>query len=379
MSIFFPNNAGAVRFNSGSATINGTGTLFKSYRAGSTISIPGVGSMQLAADPTSDTVATGSVIWGSTTTAFQAFEYHARNEEGVFSDTFVQLLNELRSGIIPALAALDGAGGDKLIKLTGAGTAEAFAAKNLIAMAGLDGADGDKGVMLTGAGTAATFGLTAAMRELANDPDFATMRATLSLVLQSSLTDATAGRVLTAGSFGLGNSTQLTNLNTAPHGFFFCGASSTGAPASGADFHGYTSRASNTSAATQIAQQIGGGIYIRTFVGGTWGVWKRLDLVTATTANGTYFQLPSGLLLCLRFVNVNLTITTSQAFAMPASFVGGLCFGGATLIGVSSGTTFTAMASHSLRTAGNSWDFKVETAGSTTSEQIALFSLGQAA
>jgi len=55
-------------------------------------------------------------------------------------------------GNLPALAGLDGTGGDKLIKLTGAGTAEAFAAKNLISLAALDGTGGNKFPRFTGAG-----------------------------------------------------------------------------------------------------------------------------------------------------------------------------------------------------------------------------------
>lgn len=169
MSVFTPNNAGTVRFNSGSKTINGTGTLFKGYRAGSTISIPGVGSMQLAEDPASDTTATGLINWDGATTTFKAFEYHPRNEEGVFSDTFVSLLNKLRNGMIQSLIGVDGTGGDKLIKLTGPGAAEAVTAKLLLALNGLDGTGGDKMIKLTGPGTAQAFAAKNLIAEAAID------------------------------------------------------------------------------------------------------------------------------------------------------------------------------------------------------------------
>lgn len=106
MAIFVPNNSGTVTFTNGSNAITGTGTLFTGYRAGSVISIPGLGEMQLAADPTSDTAAVGTVAWQGATAADKAFQYLPRNEEGVFTDKLTQLLSALGNGNMQALAGL---------------------------------------------------------------------------------------------------------------------------------------------------------------------------------------------------------------------------------------------------------------------------------
>lgn len=106
MAIFVPNNSGTVTFTNGSNAISGTGTLFTGYRAGSVISIPGLGEMQLATDPTSDTAAVGTVAWQGATAADKAFQYLPRNEEGVFTDKLTQLLSALGNGNMQALAGL---------------------------------------------------------------------------------------------------------------------------------------------------------------------------------------------------------------------------------------------------------------------------------
>ena len=182
MSIFVPNNAGTVRFNSGSTTIDGTGTLFRGYRAGSTISIPGVGSMQLATDPTSDTVATGVVPWGGATTTFRAFEYQPRNEEGVFTDKLAQLLDQLSGGNIQSLANLSLAA-DKLIKSTGAGTLglNDFAPWAQV-MLGLTGAQNRIAFIGAGGNTAQLTPLTAFARTILDDVDAAAVRDTIGSV-----------------------------------------------------------------------------------------------------------------------------------------------------------------------------------------------------
>lgn len=81
------------------------------------------------------------------------------------------LLEDLGSGPLASIGGLDGTGGDKLIKLTGPGAAEAFAAKLLLALNGLDGSGGNKGIVLTGEDTVETFALTAYVRTLLGSMD----------------------------------------------------------------------------------------------------------------------------------------------------------------------------------------------------------------
>ena len=106
MSIFVPNNPGTVRFTNGSTAIQGTGTTFTNYKAGSIINLPGRGAMQLASDPVSDTAAVGVATWKAATTAFETYEYVPRNEQATFTVKLAALLNELGNGNIQALAGL---------------------------------------------------------------------------------------------------------------------------------------------------------------------------------------------------------------------------------------------------------------------------------
>ncbi len=193
MSIFSPNNVGTVRFNSGSATINGTGTFFKNFRAGSVISIPGIGSMQLAADPTSDTVAIGVVAWGGVTTTFRAFEYRPRNEEGVFTDKLVQLLNQLSNGNIQAFTGLALAA-NKLLYANGSGTLglQDFAqwAQSMLALTGA----ANKLPYLSASNAASLTDLTAKARELLAAANVGDMQTVLgvSAFIKGLLDDANA-------------------------------------------------------------------------------------------------------------------------------------------------------------------------------------------
>ncbi|UYN98349.1 MAG: hypothetical protein KIT02_10260 [Devosia sp.] len=185
MSIFAANNAGTVTFTNGSAAITGTGTLFKGYKAGSVISIPGVGQMQLASDPTSDTAAVGVSAWQGATASNKAFNYLARNEEGVFSDKLVQLLNQLGNGNVLALTGLSLAA-NKLPYGNGAGT---------LALTDFPAS----------ARSALATGFSANVLALLDDANFAAMRTTLDVAQkQANELDTTSGRGLIVGAFGLG-------------------------------------------------------------------------------------------------------------------------------------------------------------------------------
>lgn len=182
MSIFEPNNAGTVRFTNGSTAIVGVGTLFTSYKAGSVISIPGVGEMQLAADPTSDTAAAGQVAWQGATIAAPglAFQYIPRNEQATFSQKLTALLNQFANGNLQALVGISIAA-NKLIKGVGAGVlgVQDFTAwaQSMLALPGV----ANRLPYLDAANTAALTPLTAYARSILDDADAATARATLGL------------------------------------------------------------------------------------------------------------------------------------------------------------------------------------------------------
>lgn len=87
--------------------------------------------------------------------------------------------------LLVALAGLDGTGGDKMIRLTGEGTADEVTAANVFALAALTLA-ANKGLHATGEGALATHDLTAFARSLLDDPDASAAQETLGIALPMS-------------------------------------------------------------------------------------------------------------------------------------------------------------------------------------------------
>lgn len=284
MSVFVANNAGTVRFNSGTTTINGTGTFFKNYRAGSVISIPGVGSMQLASDPTSDTVATGVVAWGAATTTFRSFEYLPRNEEGVLTDKLAQLLNQLSNGNIQALIDL------------------AFSANKL--------------PYANGSGTLALTDFTALARNLLNDATAGEMWTTLGIPTISSfaatlLDDGTAASMRNTleipgllASYGMGQTTgaaEVTDLNNIPAAgaYTFTNTAANRPSDVTAGVVIQVHRAATTKAQIIISTTSDSTAYIRRQSTGTWGPFVPIAPIVITNSNGIAWRLASGLQICI--------------------------------------------------------------------------------
>jgi hypothetical protein len=292
MSVFVANNVGTVRFNSGTTTINGTGTFFKNYRAGSVISIPGVGSMQLASDPASDTVATGVVAWGAATTTFRAFEYQPRNEEGILTDKLAQLLNQLANGNIQALTGLTLAA--------------------------------DKLPYANGSGTLALADFTAAARELLDDTSHAAMVSTLGLLaVQSSAMDTTANRLLRSGAFGLGpgfvDVSNVAAADTSMTRFFRVTGSATNGPGFQAAVIATTFNATTT---CFLAVGVDGRVSVGVKTGDTGvPVWTPIGGTSGSNANGYWTRDADGTQICYitslaMTRNSNTTVQGTWTFPM---------------------------------------------------------------
>lgn len=135
-SIYVPDNPGTVSFTNGSTVINGIGTLFRGMSAGGLISIPGLGEMQLAEDPTSDTAAVGVVAWQGANTGSRPYQHVPRNSQATFSQKLVQLLEILAGGNVQSLAELTLAA-DSLLRGVGPGVIEAVDGSNVFELAAL--------------------------------------------------------------------------------------------------------------------------------------------------------------------------------------------------------------------------------------------------
>lgn len=117
--------------------------------------------------------------------------------------------------------------------------------------------------------------------------------------VQSNPSDATAGRLMGTGAFGLGSGAVLAKDVSALSGggiyAYRSAEGSTGGPegiTSGQVWH-----ALRDGEASQILLSANA-VHIRTFNGGTWESWRRLDPESGTTATGSYLRLPDGTQIC---------------------------------------------------------------------------------
>jgi len=226
-------------------------------------------------------------------------------------------------GITPDTARMQETTRELLETLTN-GNLEAFAGLTLAA---------DRLPYATGAGAMGLTPLTAFARSLLDDADAAAARTTLELVKQTSATDATAGRVMGVGAFGLGgaiialsNSDDLNNLPLVTAFFHWPADPSNPANTPTINTTSMIQLVRNSSFITQLAFTVLNDVYVRIKNGATWKEWKNLSNIRGSLANGEYVRLADGTQFC--WLN-NVTIPYANAdvlaytWTFPAAFASG--------------------------------------------------------
>lgn len=134
------------------------------------------------------------------------------------------------------------------------------------------------------------------------DPDRIVTPAGLAAAAQSSLTDATAARLMRVGAFGLGGNVAVLNgqdLNTdRPSGLYYFQSTPVNSPTG--NVFVLHERLIGDQHAYQIATKTNGQIFIRAQANGTWGAWREVyhtgnfDPNTKANTSGTYAGLSVG-------------------------------------------------------------------------------------
>lgn len=161
----------------------------------------------------------------------------------------------------------------------------------------------------------------------------AAARLTGGAVTQST-TDATAGRLLRVGDFGVGGLAPLivdasvTDSSIAPGVYRYATPGSSGGPPGASFGILYRARRVASGGETQIlvvdagTGTLSGSIHVQTRTSGAWTAWRRLDTVRGSKAGGTYVLYPDGSQECRH----RLTLTQASidhvrsAWPFPAAF-----------------------------------------------------------
>lgn len=309
-------NTGTISVGAGSTTVTGSGTAWNTSGTQAGDDFRAAGLIVPIASVNSATSITLARPWPGA--ALSAANYDIRQIDDGLRDLAAsnQMRQALGSGTLTSLAAL----------ASGANQAPYW----------------------TGAGVMATTPITAAARALMDDADAAAMRATLGLVLATSATDTTAGRVARVGDFGLGTTLTLgvsDDLNALAASGFYYNSTAGNTPgnnyplaSAGALIHLqrsptnkvqiFVSYAGDSSAA-QVRK------FTRSYGGSGWSPWveefhqgRILGTVSqsggvptgavierGSNANGEYVRFADGTQICY--------LRTSLSFGINVAFLGG--------------------------------------------------------
>lgn len=237
-----------------------------------------------------------------------------------------ELIETYGIGMLPALAALDGTGGDKLIKLTGPGAAAAFDGKNIIAEAALVGA-ANKISYYTGAGAKALADFPLFARTLLGGTNQAAALGTLGLLpVQSSALDVSTNRLARSDAFGLGpgfvDVPDLAVADTSMNRFFRV----TGSAANGPGFQAAViASVFNATTTCFLAIGVDGRLSVGVKTSPTGApVWTPTEGTRGSNANGEWVRFPDGTQICWitsLAMTRNSATTLQGAWPLPVQFL----------------------------------------------------------
>lgn len=219
------------------------------------------------------------------------------------------------AALLAAIAAADGGSGDvrlQISKEAPANTASVFFSDNYSGRAefGLTGDDHfHLKVSPDGASWQDAFVIDKSTGNIAfhGFSDAATTRSNLGLTKQTSLADATAGRLMTTGAFGLGGAPiNLTSGDSAiavrPTGFYFCNGSSNTPLADNGWLNVIYVNANYC--VFEYLTVSSGRRFCGELLNNVWSGWKTTDTLRGSNATGQWVIYPTGLMICTQKLDI---------------------------------------------------------------------------
>ena len=240
------------------------------------------------------------------------------------------------------------------------GLLETLTNGNLEAFAGLTLA-ADSLPYATGAGAMGLTPLTAFARSLLDDANAAAARTTLELVKQVSATDATAGRLMGVGAFGLGATaillSETDNLDNLPVVTAFYNWGNPAPVNAPVAFCGMLNLPRNSGTAWQIAfSGTDNTAYMRVRSSNVWKSWTPIGFNTVSTSNGDAIKFQTGLMICTMIGKVSQTCTQAVGGVFRSETTNTIIF--------PAGFTTTPFISASPRNTTNNWAIVTPSGGS---------------